>query len=371
MKRMKRVLHILPNFGPGGAERLVVDLMGVMDGGRFEVAAVSLFPESGTILEQEARNRGLKVYFLNKRIGPDPKVIPSLYGVIRRFRPDVVHTHRYVLRYALPATLAGRVPVIVHTLHNIAEKEVDGVGRRVHWFAFRFLRVVPVAISEQVARTAKKLYGSHLRIPVIYNGIPTERFVLSKGPESKGVHKVIVLHIGRFSPQKNHSLLLEAFSRALNHLSTMELWLVGEGPLRSEIQNQVYARGLEKNVRFWGLRSDIPELLAEADVVVLASDWEGVPLVVLEAMASGKPVVATAVGGVPELVEHGKTGFLIPPRDPQALAESLLHLAQNAELRREMGEAGRGRAVEHFDIRRTAEAYAELYEELLSAWRKK
>jgi len=159
---------------------------------------------------------------------------------------------------------------------------------------------------------------------------------------------------------------VDAFSLAIEKYPSMELWLVGDGPLRVKVKKKVEAKGLKEKVRFLGLRDDIPDLLAEASILVLPSDWEGVPLTVLEAMAAGKPVVATAVGGVPELVDEGKTGFLVPPQAPDALAGAILRLARDPELRKRMGEVARKRALERFDIRQTAQAYGELYLKLLT-----
>ncbi|MBB6030465.1 glycosyltransferase [Oceanithermus desulfurans] len=359
-----RVLHILPNFGTGGAERLVVDLMEAMDKGLFEVAAISLFPESRSMLEEEIRERKLNVFFLNKRLGPDPSITIPLYRLIRDYKPHVVHTHRYVLRYSLLPTLFNRVPGRVHTMHNVAQKEVDAVGKWVHKLAFTFCQVVPVSISEEVATTVKALYGSDLYTPIVYNGITTARFSTG-GPASKRGERLVLIHVGRFAPQKNHDLLIQGFALALARHPYLELWLVGDGHLRPHIQSLVQELSLQKHVRFLGLRKDIPELMKQADVFLLPSDWEGVPLVVLEAMAAGKPVVATSVGGVPELVKDEKTGILISPGDPETLAGAILRLARDSDLRRRMGEAAHKWALERFDVQKTAQAYGELYLKLL------
>jgi len=360
MTRKFRVLHIIPNFGPGGAERLLVSLLEAFDKERFEVAAVSLYPESGTILEKEIKEKGLNVYFLNKRLGLDLRMIPQLYRLFCVFRPDIVHTHRYVLRYTLLPTLLCRVPVRVHTVHNVAQKEVDWIGKLVHWIAFRLGNVVPISISQEVANTVRAVYGRGIHTPVIYNGIPTARFVSSPGRDN-AKKNVVLLHIGRFAPQKNHLLLIEAFARAVKEYPTMELWLVGDGPLRSVVEKFVNEKGLKGKVLFLGIRDDVPRLLAESDIFALSSDWEGFGIVIAEAMATGKPVIATAVGGVPELVEDGVTGILVPPRDPEALARGTLRLAKDADLRQRMGKAARERALERFDIARTAREYEELY----------
>jgi len=365
MTRKVRVLHVIPDFGPGGAERLVVDLMEATDKERFEVGTVSLYPESGTILEKEIKEKGLRVYFLNKHRGLDLRMIPQLYRVFRAFRPDVVHTHRYVLRYTLLPVLFCRIPVKVHTVHNVAQKEMDGVGKLVHWIAFRLGNVMPVSISEEIANTVRAVYGRGIYTPVIYNGIPTMRFISSAGQENEEKKEVVLLHVGRFAPQKNHLLLVEAFALAVQECPRMRLWLVGDGSLRPAVEKTVVEMGLEGKVLFLGIRDDVPKLLADSDLFVLSSDYEGVPLTVLEAMAAGKPVVATGVGGVPELVEDGVTGVLVPPRNPEALAKGILRLAKDADLRRRMGKAARERALERFDIARTAREYEALYLRLL------
>ena len=365
MTRKVRVLHVIPNFGPGGAERLVVDLMEATDKERFEVAAVSLYPESGTVLEKEIKEKGFRVYFLDKHRGLDLRMIPQLYRVFRSFRPDVVHTHLYVLRYTLLPALFCRIPVKVHTVHNVAQKEVDWVGKLVHWIAFRLGNVMPVSISQEIANTVRAVYGRGIYSPVIYNGIPTMRFISSAGQDNVEKKEVVLLHVGRFAPQKNHLLLVEAFALAVKEYPKMRLWLVGDGPLRPAVEKTVVEMRLEGKVFFLGIRDDVPKLLADSDLFVLSSDYEGVPLTVLEAMAAGKPVVATGVGGVPELVEDGVTGILVPPCNPEALAKGILRLAKDSDLRQRMGKAAQERALERFDIARTAREYEALYLRLL------
>lgn len=361
-----RVLHIIPNFGAGGAERLLVDLLEAFDQERFEVAAVSLYPESGTILEEEIKEKGLKVYFLNKRRGLDLRMIPQLYRLFRAFRPDVVHTHRYVLRYTLLPMLFCRVPVRVHTVHSVAQKEVDRIGKLVHWIAFRLGGVVPISISREVANTVRAVYGRGIHTPVIYNGIPTTRFVSRAGRDNAKKEKnVVLLHVGRFAPEKNHLLLIEAFALALKEYPTMQLWLVGDGALRPAVERLVKEKGLDKMVLFIGVIPNVADFLADCDLFVLSSDWEGFGIVIAEAMAAGKPVIATAVGGVPELVEDGVTGILVPSRDPQALAQAILRLVKDPDLRQRMGKAAQERTLERFDIARTAREYEALYLKLL------
>lgn len=367
--KIVKVLHIIPNFSIGGAERLVVNFLEAFDRKRFEVAVVSLYPETGTILEREIREKRFKAYYLNKHLGPDPRMIPQLWHLFRTFRPDVVHTHLYVLRYTLLPALLCRIPVCVHTVHSVAQKEVNQVGKFVHQVAFLLASVLPVSISREVAITVRSLYGQPIKIPIIYNGIPTSQF--SALPNQQGEREdVILLHIGRFSPPKNHKLLIEAFALALRECPKMRLWLVGDGELRPAVEKLVAEKGLQPQVSFLGIRTDVAELLSRCDIFVLSSDWEGMPLTVLEAMAASRAVISTSAGGVPELVEDGVNGILVPLGDAEALAQAFLRLADEPELCRRMGREGQKRARERFDITRCTREYEALYLNLLKERRK-
>jgi len=369
MKKL-RVLHILPNFGSGGAERMAMHLLLHLDRSRYEVAAVSLFDRQGTDIEAKLEQVGVRVWYLGKHLGFDPRMYGRLGRVLRKFKPDVVHTHRYVLRYLLPWIVGHRARIWVHTVHSVAEKEVDRLGKWVHRIAFR-LGVVPVAIAEEVAQSMKRVYGLK-SVPLIPNGIPLSQYALNeearrawRAQEGYGEADLLFVSIARLSSQKDPFSLIQAFAMSASHASGLRLLLVGDGPLRSELETKVRKMGLEGQVRFLGVRTDVPAILAAADVFVLSSLWEGNPLSVMEAMATGKPVIATAVGGVPELVEDGVSGILVPPQKPEALAEAMIRLAQHPALRQKMGEAARQRALERFGVDRMAREYERLYLRLL------
>jgi len=258
MGRKIRVLHVIPNFGTGGAERLVLDLMEETDHEKFEVAAVSLYAETGTVIEDEIHEKGLRVFYLDKHKGLDLTMIPKLEKVFRLYKPDVVHTHRYVLRYTLLPSILCRVPVCVHTIHNIAQKEVEWVGKLIHEVCFRFAHVVPVSISKEVATSVRQVYGAKVWTPVIYNGVKTALFSSYSGlDQTKNREETIILHVGRFSPQKNHRLLLEAFSIASAECPKLKLWLVGDGELLPSVEKMAQKLSLGDRIRFLGTRSDV------------------------------------------------------------------------------------------------------------------
>jgi glycosyltransferase involved in cell wall biosynthesis len=365
------VLHILPNFDSGGAERMAVNLMRTLSRDRFEVGAISLFDPAGTELEEVLAQSGIPVWYLGKRRGLDPRMFARIARVLRRFRPHVVHTHRYVLRYALPPVLGCRIPATVHTVHNLAEKEVDRPGQWVHRVAFK-CGVTPVAIAEEVYDSLQGLYGVG-GLPLIPNGIPMEPYrrpsvAREAWRELEGFSSedVLFVCVARLSHQKNPVLLLESFARGPASDPGSRLLFVGEGEFRSELEKRVKAMGLQEKVHLLGVRPDVPEILNAADVFVLASDWEGNPLSVMEAMAAGTPVISTAVGGVPELIEDSRSGLLVPKGDAEALSRAMSYLLETPEAREVLGKASVERAVELFDARVMTRAYEELYESVLA-----
>jgi len=350
---------------------MAANLMRTSDPEQFDVGAISLYgPFGDSGLEQTLAQGGIPVWYMGKEKGFDPLVLARVTRTIERFRPQVVHTHTYALRYALPYLLYCRIPAMVHTVHNLAERELEWYGRWVHRLAFR-RGVLPVAIAREVADSIRRVYGID-DSPLIPNGIPVDTFRNPsidrerwRDKEGFTLTDVLFACVAGLRPQKNPALLLEAFRRGPASDSRAHLLFAGRGVLKPEIERQIGILGLQARVHLLGLRSDIPELLNAADVFVLSSDYEGNPLAVLEAMAAGKPVISTAVGGVPELVESG-CGLLVPPGDAQALSKATRHLLENPEARKSMGEASARRAVERFDLRVMTEAYEALYRELIS-----
>jgi glycosyltransferase involved in cell wall biosynthesis len=295
-----------------------------------------------------------------------------LFRVMREVRPDVVHTHNYVLRYVLPPALLHNPPLMVHTIHNVAHLEVDRLGTWLQNFAFG-RGVHPVVIAEECALSYERVYKSP-RPSLIRNGIDISRYSAAtvSRDEWRASHgfsseDLLFLCVARFYLQKNHKMLIEAFASGPARIPNANLVLAGEGSLRGDIERQARDLGIAAKVHFLGRREDVPEVLAACDVFALASLWEGNPLSVMEAMAAGLPAVVTAVGGVPELVASEKQGIVVPPGDSLALSSALMRLATDPAMRRAMGLAAAKRAQAEFDDRNMVEAYESLYDELLSA----
>jgi glycosyltransferase involved in cell wall biosynthesis len=368
VKKIK-VVHIVPMLSPGGAERVAVHILRGLNRRRYEPAVISFTGRLGCELDYLLEDAGIEVRYLGKRPGFDYRMYYRLPPVLNELKPDIVHTHLHVFRYALPFLLLRKKAALLHTVHNLADREIEP---RLRWLQRYALKngVVPVAVAEEVADSLGRLYGIQ-RCHVIPNGIPTDRYARPQIPgkewrarEGFGENDVLFVCVARFAPQKNHALLVKAFALgpALNH--SAHLVLVGAGDLQDQLEEQVNNLGLAGQVHFLGLRSDIPEVLGAMDVLVLSSDYEGNPLSVMEAMAAGLPIVSTAVGGVPNLFESGKEGYQVQPGDVLSLSNSMTFLLRNREARQSFGMAAARRARKTYDASMMVHAYEELYESL-------
>ena len=359
------ILHVLPDFAAGGAEHIALHLLRQTE--RYATAAVCLGPPLGTALEAELAQARIPVRFLGKSRGFQPRYWGELRAAIRGSHARILHTHRHVMPYVLPELLARRDLRCVHTVHNLADREAEGATRWAQRAAFR-LGAVPVAIAEVVRAGLQSLYSLG-DVVVIPNGIPPARYAVDAvarraAREGYPADAVVYACVARLSAQKDHATLLDAFARALGREPRAHLLLAGEGPLHGELARRANALHLSR-VRFAGVQ-DVRPVLAAADVVVLSSRWEGSPLALMEAMAAERAVVATRVGGVPELIEHERNGLLVPPGDADALALALKRLFGDAALRAELARAGHRHAREHCDSARMARRYEALYARLLA-----
>lgn len=353
-----KVLHIIPNLGTGGAEKLLLDLLSNYDKSKFEMAVLSLYDKSHTIYEDQLEKIGIEVFHLGKKPGIDISMIRKILRVFKAYSPDVIHTHLYVVKYTLIPSIIKRIPVKIHTVHNIAEKELNSIGIKVQHIAYKYFKYKPVSISSSISKSIQKLYRLKSDIPLINNGIDIDKYYIKKSdPESKIIN---LIHVGRFSPQKNHNMLIDAFNLIVKERSDVRLTLVGDGELREVIEKKVQHLGISDYVDFLGVRKDIPNLLSNSDVFLMSSEWEGLPLTLLEAMASGLPIVATNVGGIPDVVEEEINAILVPNKDHKVFYQAIKTVTDDYNMRKSMGEKSyelsRG-----FDIRLTEKKYEELY----------
>jgi len=360
MEKIK-VLHITQFLHYGGMERLIVNLAKEMDRSKFDISVCLLEPFRDTFFERELKRLGVPLYSLNSKNIPNPLIFFRLLSLLKRLRPYILHTHLKAVRYSfLPRLFAG-IPVHIHTMHALARIDTKKTKDRfVNRLIFRYGNVNIVSVSKEVARSVKAVYG--VDSEVIYNGVEVDEFPNNLKRKSDFIH---ILNIASFKKEKNISLLIDAFSEAITKERRIKLFLVGDGPQKDLVEQQIEKKGIRESVTLLGWRSDIPEIFADCDIFALSSDWEGLGIVLLEAMAAGRPIIATRVGGVPEIVEDGATGILVAPGDSHAFAEAILKLSRDEKLREEMGRKGREKAEREFNMKIVALKYERLYEKLL------
>ena len=253
-----------------------------------------------TAITERIENRGIKIKYLGKKRGFDPSIISKMRKIIKAYQPDVIHTHRYVLPYAFLASMGFKAKR-VHTVHNVAQKEQTKVGKNINRVLFRYFNVVPVALSKEIQRTIQEVYGlPDNRIPVVFNGIDLSRCIVKESYARKDTFTV--LHIGRFMDVKNHELLLRSFARFKGQHSDARLQLLGHGEIKENMMQLAGQLNITDAVEFAGLQSNVYPWLHNADVFILPSKFEGMPMTLIEAMGTGLPIIASNVGGIPDML---------------------------------------------------------------------
>ena len=364
-----RIVYVLTSLGMGGAERQVLAIAARMAERGHTVALMVLRPQ----LKQEWPN-AIETVHLNMRRNPSGVCAGLLHGrrFLREFRPDLVHSHSFhanliarLLKVFVPT------PAVLCTVHNVYEGGWHRMmAYRLTDLLTRQTTTVSTAAAERFVRL--KAVPKH-KCMVVSNGIDTAEFApdpqrrVRMREEAGTGDEFIWLTAGRISPAKDYPNLLRAFAQVMEIASDTRLWVAGDGNVDdlSDLILLAQELGLDGRVRWLGLRRDMPALLDAADGFVLASAWEGMPLVVGEAMAMEKPVVATDVGGVRELT--GDAGMLVPPANSEALAAAMLDLMRRpAEERRGMGRVARARIEAKFSIEARADQWEALYGNLLT-----
>jgi glycosyltransferase involved in cell wall biosynthesis len=367
-----RVLQLIDGLNVGGAEVLLRDLTrGLLDDGRFQVSIGYSSP--GPLLDQIVA-LGVPVTRLPRLARVDPLLLLNTWRLIRRTRPHVVHSHLFKSDFhGRPAARMAGVPVVVSTLHNNSAWARRPLLGPIYGANARLADRL-IAVSEEVRDfSLEAMRLSPAQVVAIRNGVPIERFV---GNEAAGRALRAELGIAadaplcgvvaRLSPQKDHRNFLRAAAQVHAALPNARFLIVGDGELRAELEALARELGLGAAVIFAGIRSDVPAVLAALDLLVFSSAWEGLPVALLEAMASSRAVVSTAVGGVPGVLVDGSTGLLAPPGEPAALAAAMAALLGDAERRAAMGRAGHARVVANYSIQAMVKATIDLYLSLLA-----
>ncbi|MGH7268979.1 MAG: glycosyltransferase, partial [Polyangiaceae bacterium] len=350
-----RIVHVVQGLGMGGQERLVLSLSRELASRGHESIVVALSP-GGELRAHPGEGREVPVIEVSREDGVDASLVLRLVRTLREVRADVVHTHNPApMIHAIPAALIAGVRRRIHTKHGANQYGPAGL-----WAARAIVRTLHavVAVSPQTAAVARvKERVPERRLRVVLNGIPLDRF----HPDADAGARVrrelgidadafVVGSVGRLAPEKQYPVLVRAIAPILSR--SVRLVLVGDGDARRDIERSI-TPAMAPFVTLTGLRRDVPALLASFDLFALTSRTEGLPLAVPEAMASGLPVVATAVGGLPSVVPV-HCGVLVASGDEDAIGRAIAGLAGDRDAARTMGRAGRRHALESFSIERTA-----------------
>ena len=343
-----RVVQVIPTLLRGGLERVATTLtIGLRD----RVERIVVCSSGGAAFEPLLRDAGIEILPIPRpKLTPlrqmrFPRAIPVLARAFRDEEPHVVHAHNPLAAVAVSAAraLAQRPEIaVVTTYHGVGHERVRHAARMLALASDLTVGVSP--------RSTRALVDAGLpanRSATVFNAVQvgTQRDAADVRGEFGANDRPLLVTIGRYVEQKNQALLLEALARLRRRGLDFMALIVGAGPLEDELNGRIDALGLRDHCVLTGERSDALDLIAAGDLFVLSSAWEGLPLVVLEAMMLSRPIVSTAVDGVRDVIVPDRTGVLVPPSDPDALADALERVLGDAELRARLGEA----AAEHVD----------------------
>lgn len=375
-----KILHIINSLDIGGNERFLLQILEYLPRERFhqEVCVPDRGKDATRDLERECHRLRTGITIIRAAGNLDARVLLKLKHLIMRGHYDIVHTHLiYSQIYGRLAAAAAGAKVVVSSEQNVYRAKAHAPFR---WIEGRLSGLTDriIACSNGVREHLIRKVGINpLKVVVVPNAVDTGVF-FPIGRESPLFEKVrdvrrelgiedgdvVTGTVGHMSPQKGHRFLVAAIRRVQLRYPQAKFVFVGKGKLREDLRKQARALGIEGAVRFAGIREDIPIVLNGFDVFVLPSLWEGFGTAIIEAMACGVPVVATRVGGIPEIIEHGTDGLLVPPGRSRPLAQSIIKLLDNASLRRDMIYRGLRKTMGPFNVARMVETVAKIYSQM-------
>ncbi len=363
-----KVLHLLSNkTGIGGAEKFLLDMSPEYDFDEFSVFYCTVFSEGENVFVRELQKRNLDCFEVKgAKLSNLPQTVRRLVEFMRSEKFDIVHTQ--LLHGSIVGQIAARiakVPVRIITRQYTTDCYHDGhkyLDKLDTYVAKKATKVI--AISNAVRDDLIEQSVSPDNIELIYNGIDLEPFNAETNTTSireRFPDKYLIAFVANLNHRKGHEYLLQAIAELAVQYKDIHLLLIGEGDLRKKLEELTAKLKIEENISFLGYQPNVPTLLKEVDLYVHASVLEPLGIAVLEAMAAGRCVVATEVGGVPEIIQDGQTGFLVPPKNAAALANAIRYARENTEQTTKIAKAGRERVEQAFDIQTIVKKYQEVY----------
>ena len=367
------VMFVISGLERGGAEYQLVATAAELSERGWNVTVLSYLPFSPGSWVSELQCTNIRLLTLNASSGLSKYAgLLGAVTAVKRLKPDVIVG--FMFHGIMTARVAGRltgVPAVVSSIHS----ERDGLFRELVMRATDGLTDAVTVLSQHLAiELGQRRVASREHIHIIPNSVEVPRFAMGlfrdRTREMLNVARdqFLWLAVGRLDEAKDYPNLLRAFSTLAQRHPYARLAIAGDGPLRRDLQSMFQRLDMETRVHLLGLRMDMPALYAASDALVLSSAWEGMPNVILEAMAAAKPVVATTVGAVPEVVSDGETGLIIPPHDHEALADAMERLMDlPKDTRQALGRAGYNRVLTDFSRETVIDRWEELFDQLLAA----
>jgi sugar transferase (PEP-CTERM/EpsH1 system associated) len=371
------IAHILYRFAVGGLENGVVNLINQIPETQYRHVVISL--TDATDFKNRIKRDDVDVYCLGKKPGHDFGLYLRLWKLLRRLKPDITHTRNLAaLEMVVIAMLAG-VKKRVHSEHGWGINDLHGANRKHQKLRSYMSKLTHsyIGLSKHIINYLHNGVGiPSNKLTQIYNGVDADRFMTNTGnsgdthlPNGFEEDTIIIGTVGRMEAVKSQTTLAEAFVLLGNDCdelkSKLRLVMIGDGDLRIESQNIIDKAGLSNQCWMPGARDDVAAIMNKMDIFVLPSRNEGISNTILEAMATGLPVVATRVGGNPELVSEQETGLLVEPDNPYEMMLALKKYVQNAALREDHGHAARERVTKHFRIEHMVDNYLSVYNNLI------
>jgi sugar transferase (PEP-CTERM/EpsH1 system associated) len=374
MHEIPLIVHLIYRLDFGGLENLMVERINRMPATRYRHAIVCL--TDYTAFADKITKPGVTLHALHKQPGLSLGTHAALWRLLRQLRPTILHTYNLsAIEYAPIAMLAG-VPVRINGAHGRDAADPDGSNRKHNMLRRLMLPFYDhcYANSADMLAWSRKVIGvPEHKSRLLANGIDADKFQPRAADQADPVtpfapSDIVIGSVGRIQDVKDHASLVDAFILLREQMperrSQLRLVIVGDGPLLSAIRAKVDAAGIAGQVWLPGARTDVADILRRIDVFAMSSIAEGTPGSALEAMASGLPVVGTRVGGIPEVIDDGVTGAVVPPSDPAAMAAALAHYVTAPALAAAHGQAGRERVRRLYDMGAMVNAYQSLYDTL-------
>ena len=353
-----KVVVVVPVLIIGGAETMVTRLVTAIDRSTVDIEVISMYSRQGTTLESKIEDAGIPIHYIGKQKKASLRAVKELFLLLSEINPDVVHCHIYSTFYALLWVVLRNKPLI-HTVHTLPNEEFPWVLSKILHIMVYLQKLTIVAVSNQNYSIAKRFYGDdEKRVTYINNPVETSNYYRQENRNDKNV---VFINVGRQDVNKNQMLAMCAMKRVVKEVPNARMILVGDGNQHETLIAERNRLGLESIIDLPGAIANPEHILAKSDVYVSTSHMEGLPLSILEAMAAGLPIIATNVGGVPDIVHDN--GVLIPV-DEDSLVKEMIRFAKDPELAASCGKKSKD-LVKEYDVKKCAEAYENLYYEVV------